>query len=164
MFRRLALAGFMAASLLAVAAAPTVAALHPQPVSIVSTMTMGDPSNYGDFRTSGSNLICRSGQVSDTGMAIPWVRELPNGDTQAELIVDKTFTCNSGGEILVRLDVHVLLVVDSQGNIAWHEHFTWAILGGTGAYADLRGRGAGVTDATNWPETMVNYYHGVIGD
>jgi len=157
MLRRFVLAGFMAVSLVTVpvAAGPAAAASQPQPVSIVSHMTMADPYNYGDFSASGSNLICRKGNVLDTNLVWGDANQLPNGDWLVELTSDKTFTCAKEGQIFLRLHIHWYVHNDS---IA--ESFTWAILGGTGAYAHLQGQGVGVTDTRNLFVSDTNYYFG----
>jgi hypothetical protein len=159
MLRRLVLAGFMAVSLVTVpgAAMPAAAASRPQPVSIVSHMTMADPNNYGDFSTSRSNLICRKGDVLDTNLVWGDANQLPNGDWLVELTVDKTFTCATGGQIFFRLHIHWYVHNDSVA-----ESFTWVVLGGTGAYAHLQGQGVGVTDTRNLFVSDTNYYVGVL--
>lgn len=169
MFRRLVLAGFMAVTLLAFPAASAsagsaAAASRPQPVSIVSTMTMADPYNYGTFSAAGSHLICRSGTVNDTQYIWGPPTWFSNGDALITLDVDKTFTCRDGGQILVQFTAHQYYHDPAANNyIPTAEAFKWVVAGGTGAYARLQGQGLGVTKFSVVDDQLVsatNYYWG----
>ncbi|MGD0020638.1 MAG: hypothetical protein ABSD62_15465 [Candidatus Limnocylindrales bacterium] len=127
-------------------------------------MTMTDGFNYGTFATRGSDLICRSGRVDDTSYDYVAVRWFSNGDALATLDVGKTFTCADGGQIFFRFEAHQYYHDPAANNyIPTAETFTWVILGGTGAYAPLRGQGLGVTDFHVVDHLLVsdtNYYFG----
>ncbi len=148
MLRRLLLAGALVIGLVGGTAAPVAAAAGPrlQPVSIVSTMTMADPANYGTFSVSGSGLMCRSGTVLDTGYDYVDVQWFDNGDALVTLDVPKTFTCPNAAQIFVILEAHTYYHDPEANNfIPTAETFTWSVVGGTGRYATLRGQGVGVT-------------------
>jgi hypothetical protein len=134
--RARAVLAVVAASLALMAiVAPGAARTPSHHVTIVSDMTpIVYPAGYnsGTFTARGSSLICPSGTVLDTRYA-----SRPNPNPPAYyLVVDKTFTCANGtGTIFFRLWVH--------GDGLGKESFVWAVLGGTHAYARLRGAGLG---------------------
>ncbi len=133
--RARAIGAALAASLALVTVIGPVAAAEPrpQPVTIVSDMTVPGNPNYGSFTSSRSSLICASGDVLDTRLFL-----LEGAfDTDFVLTVSKTFTCDDGsGTFFARL------LVRMSGGV---ETFTWVILGGTGRYHSLFGLGRGST-------------------
>jgi hypothetical protein len=147
-------AGTVIAFMLLVASAAAANAAAPQPVTIDSDMYVGGPgANTGTFeRTSGSSLICASGTVEDTryvfGTHFTGNGGNPNG---VPLQVDKTFHC-SDGDVFMRLEI--------KGVFA-DEYFYWTVLGGSGAYAGLRGGGDGTTDSLGNGHN-INHYEGVL--
>ena len=146
----------LAAVLAAFAAAPASAAA-PKAVEIVSPMTFAPPGefNFGTFEASGpavdDGLICESGDVNDTGIMIA------GGQSRAgkiQIPVYKTFTCPDG-ELFIRIQVHLDLET-------FTETFSWVVLGGTGAYADVRGSGRGFSFSQNPDVGNVNVYSGFL--
>lgn len=115
--------------------APVAAASPPQEVTIISVMTFNpDGPNTGTFETSGSDLICASGTVLDTGIVAGGFQS----NRGFQVLVRKLFTCDDGsGTIFVKIQVHA--------NTDGTESFPWVIQGGTGAYEGLRGSGQGFT-------------------
>ena len=64
---RMTTAAVAAALVILIVAAPVAAGSPPQAVEITSVMQIGGDFNVGDFeRTSGSDLICDEGTVTDT--------------------------------------------------------------------------------------------------
>jgi hypothetical protein len=134
--------------------AAVVAAGQPHGVAISSEMTRSEPHNTGTFTATGdaasSGMMCTSGSVTDLDL----VRRAPN-----QLSVRKVFSCEDGsGTFTVRLQVH-------QDFEAQTETFTWVVLGGTGAYKDLRGAGGGTTETADLASGPVtNIYTGFLVD
>jgi hypothetical protein len=149
--RALAIVATLAASLaLATAVGPVAAAQpKPQPVTIVSAMTVVGGPNHGSFTASGSPLICESGVVDDTRLVL--LRG--SFDTEYVLTVDKTFTCEGRGDIYFRL------LVRGNGGV---ETFAWVILGGTGKYHGLFGLGSGSTVPFEGGGGATNTYTGYL--
>ena len=149
--RARAIVAALAASLaLATAIGPVAAAQpKPQPVTIVSDMTVvGLPHNLGTFDTV-RGPICTSGTVADTRLV--WMVGGPDANPYV-LTVNKTFTCDDGsGTFFARL------LVRGNGGV---ETFTWVILGGTGTYHGLLGLGSGSTVPTEGGVT--NTYTGYL--
>jgi hypothetical protein len=149
--RARAIAAALAASLVLVTViGPAAASTTPQPVTIVSPMTVPGNPNYGLFTASGSSLICKSGVVIDTRLVI--LRG--SFETDFVLTVNKTFTCDDGsGMFFARL------LVRMSGGV---ETFAWVILGGTGRYHDLFGLGGGATVPFEDGGGVTNTYTGYI--
>ena len=135
-----AIAGVLAASLALISVVGPVAAGSPQQVEIVSHMNFNpDGPNFGDFSASGSavdsGLVCASGNVVDTGIVFGGFQS----GSSAQILVRKTFTCGDGsGSFFVKIQVHLDFETST-------EVFTWAVMGGTGDYENLRGSGDGST-------------------
>ena len=131
---RAVIAAVAASLALATVIGPAAAAEpRPQGVTIVSPMVVPGNPNDGTFAASGSALICGSGDVVDTRLVVL------RGSLETDFVitVNKTFTCDDeSGTFFARL------LVRSTGG---YETFTWAILGGTGAYRCLSGLGSGST-------------------
>ena len=145
-----------AAVLAAFAAAP-VSAAAPKAVEIVSPMTFAPPGefNFGTFEASGpavdAGLICEAGDVNDTGII------LAGGQSRSgkiQIPVYKTFTCPDG-ELFIRIQVHLDLET-------FTETFSWVVLGGTGAYANVRGHGDGFSFSEDPNTGNVNVYSGML--
>ncbi len=134
--KRLIMAAAAALILVGSLASPVFAA-PPEPVSIVSHMTVNQPeaANTGEFTSTGSDAICQAGTVLDDRLLISgW----PSRAGLLQILVVKTFTCDDGsGTFVVELQVHA--------NPDGTERFTWVVQGGTGDYVNLRGRGRGTT-------------------
>jgi hypothetical protein len=116
-------------------------------------MDIHDPANTGSFsKTSGSDLICDGGTVLDTRYVWGASRGRGGDPNGVQLQVDKTFDCGNG-VVYFRLQIHGVFATET---------FTWVVLGGTGAYAGLRGQGSGWTDGSQFGTcTCVdNYYSG----
>jgi hypothetical protein len=151
-----------AAVMLALAAAiafalPTVAA-GPSEVTITSPMHFNDNDfNTGTFTAEGpavdDGLICGSGTVNDTRLIFAGFQ----GGRGAQIPVRKTFTCEGGDQFFVKIQVHL----DFESAT---ETFSWVILGGTGAYENLRGSGSGTTvsDGSDPQTGNINTYAGFV--
>jgi hypothetical protein len=134
-----AIVAILAATLALISVIGPVAAGSPEQVEIVSHMNFNpDGPNFGDFTASGaaveSGLVCASGSVVDTGIVFGGFQS----GRGAQILVRKTFTCDGGGTFFVKIQVHLDFETST-------ESFTWLVLGGTGAYANLRGSGDGST-------------------
>jgi hypothetical protein len=144
---------------LAIMAATPVAAGAPSDVTIVSHMNFNQNGfNYGDFRASGAavdqGLMCASGTVDDTRLIFAGSQSTRG----AQIPVRKTFTCDDGsGQIFIQILVHLDFATST-------ETFSWAILGGTGAYGGLNGSGQGstVSDGSDPQTGNFNTYTGFI--
>ena len=126
---RVAVAALAGATVAAFAGAGSALATTPAPVTIeVVTAAPGG----GTFTTSGAGL-CASGTTAD--------QESGTGGQsgfQANFHDLKTFTCADGSGTFTA-NVQAQLVFGAPA-----DSFTWNILSGTGAYANLRGSGSGV--------------------
>jgi hypothetical protein len=132
-------------------------ALSRQSVTIVSHVTFNpDGPNFGDFVASGdavdTGLICATGTFVDTGLRFAGFQS-DRGIIQLQVV--KEFTCDdTSGTFIVKLQI--------QANFdTGIESFTWAVLGGTGDYASLRGAGNGST-VPNLPIGNINTYVGFL--
>lgn len=127
-------------------------AARPEGVTIRSAMSAATPFNAGTFTASGpaavSGRICPSGSVTDTALT---------RSGSHRLTVSKTFRCDDdSGTITVRLQVRQYPEVQM-------EAFRWFVLGGTGAYKNLRGAGGGTTESTDWVSgPWINLYAGYL--
>lgn len=135
-----AIVAILAATLALISVIGPVAAGSPQQVEIVSHMNFNpDGPNFGDFTASGSavdsGVVCASGTVLDTGIVFGGFQS----GRSVQILVRKTFTCADGsGTFFVKIQVHLDLETST-------EVFTWAVMGGTGEYENLRGSGDGTT-------------------
>ena len=149
----------LAAAMAAVAAAAPVSAAAPKAVEIVSPMTFAPPGefNFGTFEASGpavdAGLICASGDVNDTGIILAGEQSRRG---RIQIPVWKTFTCPDG-ELYIRIQVHLDLET-------FTETFSWVVLGGTGAYADVPGGGSGFSFSDDPNVGNVNVYSGFLID
>jgi hypothetical protein len=139
-----------------VTAAPATAA-GPKAVEIVSPMTFAPPGefNFGTFTASGpavdAGLICESGDVNDYGIILAGEQSRVG---KIQIPVWKRFTCPDG-ELFIRIQVHLDLET-------FTETFSWVVLGGTGAYADVHGSGQGTTVSDDPDVGNVNTYEGFL--
>ena len=85
--------------------------------------------------------ILLAGGQSNRGLQIP---------------VRKTFTCPDG-ELFIKIQVHLDFATAT-------ETFSWVVLGGTGAYAGVRGSGSGTTvsDGSDPQTGNINTYTGFL--
>ena len=147
----------IAATLAALAAAAPVSAAAPTGVEIVSPMTFAPPGefNFGTFEASGAaadaGLICESGDVNDTGIILAGEQSRVG---KIQIPVYKTFSCPDG-ELFIRIQVHLDLET-------FTETFRWVVLGGTGAYANVRGSGSGFSFSEDPNVGNVNVYSGFL--
>jgi hypothetical protein len=155
--RTRAIVAMLAAILALTAIAGPVGAASPKSVTIVSHVTFNpDGPNYGDFVATGSavesDVICPSGTFVDIGLRFAGFQS-DRGIVQLQVV--KEFTCSDGtGTFVVKLQI--------QANFdTGIESFTWAVLGGTGDYASLRGAGNGST-VPNPPIGNINTYVGFL--
>ena len=139
-----------------IAIAPASAA-SPAAVAIVSPMTFNDDGfNFGTFEASGpavdEGLICEAGTVDDTRIIFVGFQS----NRGAQIPVRKTFTCDDG-EIFIKIQVHLDFASST-------ESFSWVVLGGTGAYANVRGSGLGTTtpDGSDPQTGNINTYTGFL--
>jgi hypothetical protein len=142
----------------AIAIVPASAA-SPTAVTIVSPMTFNpDGFNFGTFEASGpavdAGLICESGTVDDTGIIFAGFQS----NRGAQIPVRKTFTCPDG-ELFIKIQVHLEFETAT-------ESFSWVVLGGSGAYAGVRGSGQGTTvsDGSDPQTGNINNYTGFLLD
>jgi hypothetical protein len=151
--RARAIVAALAASLaLATVIGPVAAAQpKPQPVSIVSDMTVvGLPHNEGTFETV-RGPICTSGTVADTRLV--WIVGGPDANPYV-LTVNKTFSCNDGSGTFF-----ASLLVRGNGR---GETFAWVIAGGTGKYHGLFALGSGSTVPFEGGGGVTNTYTGYL--
>jgi hypothetical protein len=147
----------VAAAIALVAVAGPTTAVTPQQVHIVAHMSK---DGTGIFEATGSavdeGLICGSGTVLDAGNELAgW-----QSGQKVQVLSRKALTCtdaewipDGSGTFFVKIQIHAVFGGD--------EPFTWVVQGGTGAYADVRGSGDGVT-ADNTPESNTNIYDGFL--
>ena len=150
-------AGAILAALAAITAVTApVGASSPEPISITSQMTIPfDAPSTGFFQADPSDLICPTGTVLDLGVIGAGFQSGRGG----QILVLKELTCDDGsGTIFVRLAVHFR--DGGQGGVPTGS-FTWVIVGGTGDYADLQGRGTGIGVSTG-PNSVTDTYTGFL--
>jgi hypothetical protein len=147
----------VATTLALIAAAAPASAAAPKAVEIVSPMTFAPPGefNSGTFEASGpaveEGLICESGEVNDTGIILAGEQSRVG---KIQIPVWKTFSCPNG-DLYIRIQVHLDLET-------FTETFTWVVLGGTGAYANVHGGGDGFSFSDNPDAGNVNVYSGFL--
>jgi hypothetical protein len=126
---RAAVAALAGVTVAALAGAGSALATTPTPVTI--EVITASPEG-GTFTTSGGGL-CPGGTTTD--------QEFGTGGQsgfQANFHDLKTFTCADGsGTFTVNVQAQLIFGAPT-------DSFTWNILSGTGAYANLRGSGTGV--------------------
>jgi hypothetical protein len=131
-------------------AMPTSAlATTPTPVTITGHVAFGNP---GTFATSSGGL-CSTGTVTDSSLG----RLFATGFQSGTLILFhnlKTFTCDDGSGTFTA-DLQVMLVFGAPT-----DSFTWVIIRGTGAYANLHGTGSGV--GVEFPGGVDDTYTGTV--
>lgn len=119
----------LAAAVLLVAAG-SAGATTGTPVAISGQTTFGSP---GTFTTSPGAGLCTSGTTTDVTFAT-------GGQSGNHILFHdiKTFTCDDGSGTFT-MNLQVMLVFGSPA-----DSFTWSVMSGTGAYANLHGTGSGV--------------------
>lgn len=139
--RRRRIGAVIAAGAAALALAGPVGAASPAAVTLVSHVTFNpDGPNFGDFEATGaavdSGTMCPSGTFVDLGIRFAGFQ---SGRGEVQLQVVKEFTCDDGsGTFVVKMQI--------QANFdTGIETFSWVVLDGTDAYADLHGSGLGST-------------------
>ena len=119
---------------LAMPVTPAVAA-GPKAVHIEAYEEIGDPLFPGPWSASGpavdAGLLCNGGTVIDTSVTTSG----PSSGTTRRLRVNKHFTCGDGSGTF---DIYLSVKLDL---ITSYTTANWKIVGGTGAYAGLSGRG-----------------------
>ena len=151
---RRAFAALCAVMMLMTVLAPGAAAGGPPDnLTITSTMwSVPDEANQGTFSVTGTDAICDDGLVFDIGYVFGATRP----GMLREILVTKAFVCTDEDVFLVRMQVHEDLAAGT-------EQFTWVILRGFGAFANLQGRGSGFTTAVNLATgPWLNTYEGFV--
>ena len=142
---RAAAAALAGAIVAALAGAGSALATTPAPVTI--EVITASPAG-GTFTTSGGGL-CPGGTTTD--------QEFGTGGQSGHHInfhVRKTFTCADGsGTFTANVQAHLTFGAPA-------DSFTWNILRGTGAYANLRGSGNGVGDEL--PTEIDDHFAGAV--
>lgn len=154
---RVLIAAALAALVIAAFAVAPVAAGAPQAVSIISPMHFNEGEfNTGTFAAEGaaaeSGLICESGDVVDTRIIFAGGQS----GRGAQIPVRKTFSCPDGA-LFIKIQVHLDFASST-------ETFSWVVLGGTGAYSNVRGAGSGTTisDGSDPQTGNINTYTGFL--
>jgi len=129
---RTAAAALAGAAIAGFAGAGSALATTPTPVTI--EVTSSAETGAGTFTTSGAGL-CPSGTTSDQIFGTGF-----QSGRLANFHDLKTFTCADGSGTFTA-NVQAQLIFGSST-----DSFTWNILRGTGAYANLHGSGSGVGD------------------
>jgi hypothetical protein len=116
----------------------------PQPITI--TVVTGMEGSSDPFAATGG-VVCEEGVVGNAGgHFVGW-----QSDTHAQILILKRFTCDDGTfDILLR----VKLDFETSDTVA-----TWSVVGGTDAYASLRGAGT-LIGTNNGDETILDEYVG----
>ena len=116
----------------------------PEPITI--TVVTGVEGSSDPFAATGG-LVCEEGVVGNAGgHFVGW-----QSDTHAQILILKRFTCDDGTfDILLR----VTLDFETNDTVA-----TWSVVGGTDAYASLRGAGT-LIGTNNGDETILDEYVG----
>ena len=142
---RAAVAALAGATVVAFAGAGSALATTGTPVTI--EVITASPAG-GTFTTSGAGL-CPSGTTTD--------RSFGTGGQSGHHINFhdlKTFTCADGsGTFTANVQAHLVFGAPA-------DSFTWNILSGTGAYANLHGSGTGVGDQL--PTEIVDHFTGAV--
>ncbi len=112
----------------------------------------GPDFGKGNFTATGeavdAGIVCPTGDVIHVYFKATGYQ---SGTVQIIQII-KRFICDDGsGDFDVKLQVRL----DQSG-----DHFTWDILGGTGAYANLNGTGSGIGTEAAVDELVLDIYDG----
>ena len=147
----------LGATLALMASVAPVGAGTPQQVHIVAYMTK---QGTGTFEATGNavvhGLVCERGTVLGIGDIFGGYQS--GQKVQIRSRVELTCTDANGvpdgsGTFVIQRQIHVVFGGD--------EPFEWVVLGGTGDYDGLGGRGSGVT-ADNTPTSNTNIYDGFL--
>ena len=142
---RAAAAAFAGAAVAALASAGPALATIPTPVTI--EVITASPTG-GTFTTSGAGL-CPSGTTTDQDVGTGG-----QSGSHANFHDLKTFTCADGsGTFTANVQAQLIFGAPT-------DSFTWNIVGGTGAYANLRGSGNGVGDEL--PTEIDDHFAGAV--
>ena len=116
----------------------------PQPITI--TVVTGVENSSDPFDATGG-IVCEEGVVENAGgHFVGW-----QSITHAQILILKRFTCDDGTfDILLR----VKLDFETNDTVA-----TWSVVGGTDAYASLRGAGT-LIGTNDGGETILDEYVG----
>jgi hypothetical protein len=141
----------LALPLVTVQAAPAMA-VH---IDVETAFFDGGPVSGGPFTATGpavdAGLICPTGSTIDVGSKASGYQ---SAGGWVSLIVVKAFTCDDGsGAFLVKLEVRL----DARG-----DHFSWVILDGTDAYAQLHGAGRGYGAEPLGDYDVLDVYDGMV--
>ena len=141
--KRLATAALTALTATVLLAAPALASA-PQPITI--TVVTTEEGSSDPFDATGG-VVCEEGVVGNAGgNFVGW-----QSDTHAQILILKRFTCDDGTfDILLR----VKLDFETSDTVA-----TWSVVGGTDAYASLRGAGT-LVGTNDGGETILDEYVG----
>ena len=141
--KRLAIAAVTALTATVLLAGSALASA-PQPITI--TVVTGMEGSSDPFEATGG-VVCEEGVVGNAGgHFVGW-----QSNTHAQILVLKRFTCDDGTfDILLR----VTLDFETNDTVA-----TWSVVGGTDAYASLRGAGT-LIGTNNGDETILDEYVG----
>ena len=141
--KRLATAALTALTATILLAGPTFASA-PEPITI--TVVTGMEGSSDPFAATGG-VVCEEGVVGNAGgHFVGW-----QSDTHAQILILKRFTCDDGTfDILLR----VKLDFETSDTVA-----TWSVVGGTDAYASLRGAGT-LIGTNDGGETILDEYVG----
>ena len=146
---RITLSAALLSGLSPLLAAPASAAGASESISIVSTV---------DFATGSETFVAEGGGLCRSGTAFvsngPYIRERG----VSTFLLNKGFTCDDGsGTFFVELRVWY-------SPCAATDRGVWTVLGGTGAYASLKGQGQVVGTYTPGPCSdatgLVDHYTG----
>ena len=116
----------------------------PEPITI--TVVTGMEGSSDPFAATGG-IVCEEGVVENAGgHFVGW-----QSNTHAQILILKRFTCDDGTfDILLR----VTLDFETNDTVA-----TWSVVGGTDAYASLRGAGT-LIGTNDGGETILDEYVG----
>ncbi len=137
--RRLILLAAVAALFLVALPVASAVAAPPEQVTFEGDAFFGGPNaGFGDFKASGpafdSGAMCEFGTTEDLATRTHQTRK------GVHLRILKEFTCtDDSGTFLVKLKVRIPF-----GQLST---FKWVVVGGTDAYANLKGNGSGYADS-----------------
>jgi hypothetical protein len=141
---------------------PVGASGRPQPVRIDETTYFDSYPFTGPFSSTGG-LICRYGTAQNGPESFDFLD--PGSERDIHIAVVTTFTCaddrgspkDEGGTF--RIGRQIFIDLDART-----EAFSWVVEGGgTGAYKELRGGGAGVTDFLPDPN-HISHFQGFLSN
>ena len=141
-------------SLLLAVTVSTVFAASPLNVHIEVAELIGGLGVNEPFTASGAavdnGVICASGMVQDVSVSTSGAPSAPYRNIQ----VLKRFTCGTD-----TFDVRMVVKLDLATNFTTA---SWSIVGGTGVYADLRGRGSLVGTPIDPGSSIFDVYDGSV--